>query len=181
MNRHSNIILIGMPGAGKSTAGVLLAKRLSKRFIDTDLIIQHRQNKSLQDIIDQSGYLALRFVEEEIICSLRVRNSVVATGGSAVYSEKAMEHLRQRGVLVYLQLGMDEVRSRIRNFSTRGIARPPHQTFRRLFAERTRLYRMYADSMVDCGGITPEDVCDRVEAQLPKMDRMGRMPESQVD
>ncbi len=162
----SNIVLIGMPGVGKSTVGVLLAKRLSKRFVDTDLAIQHRKKQSLQDILDTSGYRVLRNVEEEVISSLRVRSTVVATGGSAVYSAKAMMHLKSRGTVIYLQLGIAAIRRRIRNFSTRGIAKPPTQTCSQLFEERTRLYRKYADRKVDCRGLTAEEVCDRIEALL---------------
>ena len=166
MSAKTNIVLIGMPGAGKSTVGVLLAKRLSKRFVDTDLIIQHRKKRSLQDILDVSGYLTLRKVEEEIICSLRVRGTVIATGGSAVYSAKAMLHLKKKATVVYLQLGIAAVRRRIRDFSTRGIAKPPWQTFSQLYEERTRLYRKYADRTIDCRGTTPGEVCDRIEMVL---------------
>lgn len=161
-----NIVLIGMPGVGKSTVGVLLAKRLSKRFVDTDIVIQHRQQQSLQDILDTQGYLVLRAVEEEVISTLRVRNAVIATGGSAVYSAKAMEHLQKKGMLIYLQLGINGVKRRITNFATRGIAKPPGQTFRQLFDERTRSYRKYADYTVDCRNLTPEEVCDRVEEKI---------------
>ncbi|MBN1760133.1 MAG: shikimate kinase [Chitinispirillaceae bacterium] len=166
MPSKSNIILIGMPGAGKSTVGVLLAKRLSKRFVDTDIIIQHRKKQSLQNILDLHGYRKLRAVEEEVICSLRVREAVIATGGSAVYSAKAMEYLGKRGTVVYFQLGINGVKRRITDFATRGIAKPPWQTFRQLFDERTRLYRKYADHTIDCRNVTPEEIGDRVEEVL---------------
>lgn len=162
----SNIVLIGMPGVGKSTVGVLLAKRLSKRFVDTDLVIQYRKKQSLQDILDTSGYRVLRNVEEEVISTLRVRSTVVATGGSAVYSAKAMMHLKCKGTVIYLQLGSAAIRRRIHDFSTRGVAKPPTQTFSQLFEERTRLYRKYADRSVDCRGLTAEEVCDRIEGLL---------------
>jgi shikimate kinase len=154
----NNIVLVGMPGAGKSTIGVLLAKQLSKRFVDTDLVLQHRQKMPLQDILDRHGYLRLREVEEQAICSLRVRNTVIATGGSAVYSAKAMEHLKRYGTIIYLKLGVRELRTRISDFSTRGIAKPPGQNFASLFRERTRLYRHYADATVDCAAKAHEEV-----------------------
>jgi len=156
--KKNNIVLIGMPGAGKSTIGVLLAKRLSKRFVDTDLVIQHRQKMPLQEVLDRFGYLHLREVEEQAICSLRVRNTVIATGGSAVYSVKAMEHLQTYGTIIYLKLSVTGVRARITDFSTRGIAKPPEQTFSALFRERTRLYRHYADAMVTCTAKSHEEV-----------------------
>src|SRR5208282_519524 len=118
-----NIILIGMPGAGKSTVGVILAKYLSKDFVDTDLLIQNRHRQSLQDILDLQGYLKLREFEENEILQLNVKNTVIATGRSAVYSEKAINHLKKNGKIVYLKLAKNELLKRINNFESRGIAK----------------------------------------------------------
>lgn len=101
---QENVILIGMPGAGKSTLGVLLAKALAKTFIDTDLLIQEQAGATLQQIVDEQGYQVLRQLEEAVLCSLTTHNSVIATGGSAVYSEPAMRYLKEQGRCIYLRL-----------------------------------------------------------------------------
>jgi shikimate kinase len=145
-----NIVLIGMPGVGKSTTGVILAKALSKDFIDTDLLIQVRYKKSLQDIVDEYDYLKLRKVEEEEILLLNVSNAVIATGGSAVYSEKAIAHLKENGRIVYLKLGLDELLMRIDDFGTRGVAKSKDQSFEDLFKEREKLYEKHGEIVIDC-------------------------------
>ena len=117
-----NIILIGMPGAGKSTVGVILSKYLAMDFIDTDLLIQRRCASDLQGIIDSKGYLALRKIEEEIIVSLSADTTVIATGGSAVYSKKAMDRLKRNGTLIYLRMDIKGLLGRIGDYSSRGIA-----------------------------------------------------------
>jgi shikimate kinase len=159
---HSNLVLIGMPGSGKSTVGVILAKRTGRVFVDTDLLIQIAQKRTLQDIVDRDGYLALRQIEEEILLDLAVRNHVIATGGSAVYSNRAMEHLKADGVVVFLNADPDTLAARISDFSTRGLAKRPDQSFADLFAERFPLYTKYADITIDCTGLDQEDVCARV-------------------
>jgi len=160
-----NVILIGMPGAGKSTVGVLLAKRLGYDFIDTDVLIQLRQGELLQATLDAHGYLALRAIEEQVLLALDVSKTVIATGGSAVYSERAMTHLARTGIIVYLAAEQDELTRRIRDYATRGIARRPGQNFAELFAERTTLYRRYAQLTVDAGP-APEQVVAEIEAAL---------------
>ena len=154
----SNIILIGMPGAGKSTVGVLLAKSLSKNFIDTDLLIQMRHRKSLQGIIDRFGYVTLRGMEEEVILSLDTDNTVIATGGSAVYSDQAMRHLKETGTIVYLDAEIKELLRRLGNYSMRGIAKAKEQSFEELYAERTRLYKKFADSTITVTAKTHERI-----------------------
>jgi len=154
----NNIILIGMPGAGKSTVGVILAKHCSMDFIDTDLLIQRRSGTSLQHILDKSGYLALRAIEEEVLVSLSVNHTVIATGGSAVYSAQGMEHLKNIGTIVYLKLPYTDIIGRIKNFSTRGIAAPPTQPFKSIFLERTRLYQQHAQITIDCRSKTAEAI-----------------------
>lgn len=153
----SNVTLIGMPGAGKSTTGIILAKYLSCGFIDTDVLIQINRKKSLQEIIDESGYLALRRVEEEEILGINVADHVIATGGSAVYSSRAMSHLRDISTIVFLAVDFETILRRIHNFETRGIAKAGNQTFRDLFEERQILYEKYAEWTIDCSNITQEE------------------------
>jgi len=148
-----SIILVGMPGAGKSTLGVMLAKELAKDFVDTDLLIQLRAGKTLQKVLDEQGYQGLRALEEETLLQCNFTNHIVATGGSAVYSEKGMAHLSSYGTVVYLDVELDELNRRISNYETRGIARRPEQSFADLFAERQALYQRYADLVVDCNGL----------------------------
>jgi shikimate kinase len=146
-----------MPGAGKSTIGVLLAKRLGYDFLDTDLLIQIRQGEVLQDTLDARGYLALRNIEEQVLLELDVSNTVVATGGSAVYSERAMSRLADDGAVVYLDAKLDQLKQRIHDYDRRGIARRPDQSLDELFAERTSLYRRYATITVNAAP-PPEEV-----------------------
>jgi len=145
----SSITLIGMPGAGKSSVGVLAAKRLVRRFVDTDLEIQEYAGRSLQEILDEDGYLALRALEEQVLLSADIDNAVVATGGSAVYSEHAMRRLRSVSRIVYLQVDLTTVLERIGDFSARGIAKPRDQTIAAVFEERRRLYEAWADVTLD--------------------------------
>ena len=162
----SNLTLIGMPGAGKSTIGIILAKNLSLGFLDTDVLIQINRGKSLQQILDESGHLALRAIEEEEICKLNISRHVIATGGSAAYSERAMTHLGSMSTIVFLEVSFDEISRRIRNFETRGIAKGPHQTFQDLFVERQILYRRYAQLTIPCDGIDQEEVALRIASLL---------------
>lgn len=155
-----SIILIGMPGAGKSTVGVLLAKTLGMDFVDTDIEIQNHAGKTLQKILDENGYLALRHIEEEVLLNIDANNKVIATGGSAVYSEPAMDYLKTHGLVVFLQIPPSEIRRRVRNFDSRGIARAPQQSLDDLFAERDELYRKHAEFTVRCRGKRPETIVD---------------------
>lgn len=157
-----NIVLVGMPGSGKSTVGVILAKLMSLNFVDTDVIIQTQQGRSLQDIVDGEGYLALRKIEEEALLKLDCRNHVIATGGSAVYSQAAMNHLKSNGIVVFLNVDMETLKIRVNDFDTRGLAKRPDQSVDDLFAERFALYRQYADVTVDCVGLTHEEVSARI-------------------
>jgi shikimate kinase len=158
----SNIVLIGMPGAGKSTSGVLLAKQTSRGFVDTDIIIQTAQGRSLQDIVDRDGYLTLRKIEEDVLLSLNCHNQVIATGGSAAYSDAAMTHLKSDGLIVFLKVELGILESRIHDYATRGLAKRADQSLADLFEERSVLYQKFADITVDCRHLTPEDVCARI-------------------
>ena len=158
----SNIVLIGMPGAGKSTVGVILAKHTAKHFVDTDLLIQTEEGRTLQEILDHEGYLTLRAIEERVLLTVDLKNTVIATGGSAAYSERAMEHLRGDGVIVFLHVEPATLRRRVQDYETRGIARHPDQSFADLFAERDRLYRTYADVTVDADASSAEEVVERI-------------------
>ena len=158
----SNIVLIGMPGSGKSTVGVILAKKTMRDFVDTDILIQKSQSRPLQDIVDNEGYLALREIEEQALLDLHVSNHVISTGGSAVYGERAMAHLKADGIAVFLDVTLDTLEARVPDFSTRGLAKRPDQSFAELFAERNALYRKYADVAIKCDGLTVEEVCARI-------------------
>lgn len=167
VQRSGSVILVGMPGAGKSTLGVMLAKTLAKDFVDTDLLIQLRAQRTLQQILDDDGYLKLRQLEEETLLSCDFGNHVVATGGSAVYSDQGMRHLQSYGPVVYLDVALDELRRRIHDYDNRGIAKRPDQSFASLFEERRQLYRQYADITVTCDGLSMEEALAAVLARLP--------------
>ncbi|MGD9506033.1 MAG: shikimate kinase [Syntrophobacteraceae bacterium] len=167
-SRRFNIVLIGMPGSGKSTVGVILAKQASMAFVDTDLLIQTKEGRSLQNIVDSDGHMALRAVEERVLMKLDPRNHVIATGGSAVYSPAAMEHLKSAGVVVFLDVTLEALKSRVHDYETRGLAKRPDQTVEDLFAERAALYRKYADVTINCVGLAQEEVSEKIlEAVKP--------------
>lgn len=161
-----NIILIGMPGAGKSTIGVLLAKTMLMDFCDTDLIIQKRCGTSLCNIINEKGTEEFIKTEEETILSYEFNNCVIATGGSAVYGKKAMEHLKENGIAVYLKVNSDELEKRICNIHTRGIAMKEGTTIAELYNERAPLYEKYADITVECTNLTPEQCVDEITNKI---------------
>ncbi|ERP91045.1 shikimate kinase [Marinobacter sp. ES-1] len=164
-----NLIFIGMPGSGKSTVGVLAAKRLGMGFVDTDLLIQEETGRTLQDIVDQDGYQALRHIEEQVLLKLSVENQVISTGGSAVYSDAAMRHLKANGTVVFLDIPLDVVMQRIGDYSLRGISRRPDQSLSELFDERFALYSRYADITVKGEDLTQDQVCEAVvKASDPK-------------
>lgn len=157
-----NLVFIGMPGSGKSTVGVLVAKRLGLGFVDTDLLIQQEAGRTLQEIVDQDGYQALRNIEEQVLLNLDVQGHVISTGGSAVYSDAAMKHLKADGTVVFLDIPLDVVIERIGDYSLRGISRRPDQSLAELFDERFALYTRYADVTVKGAGLTHDEVCEAV-------------------
>jgi shikimate kinase len=155
-----------MPGAGKSTVGILLAKLTSRDFVDTDVLIQVSQGRSLQEIVDTEGHMALRRIEEDVLLELRCRNHVIATGGSAVYSHAAMSHLKAHGIAVFLDTDLATLKARVLDFDTRGLAKRPDQSFSDLFEERLALYRRYADITIASSQGSHEEVCARITAAL---------------
>ncbi len=155
-----------MPGSGKSTVGVILAKMTSRDFIDTDILIQLSEKRSLQDIIDSGGHMALRSIEERVLLSVEYDNHVIATGGSAAYSHAAMTHLQSIGKIFFLNADLPTLQSRIKNFDTRGLAKRPDQSFADLFNERLALYQQYADVTVTSTGSTQDEVCTEIIAHL---------------
>jgi len=164
----ANIVLIGMPGAGKSTVGVLLAKALSRDFLDTDVYIQAKQGRTLQEIIDQDGLPAFCRIEERHVRSLKCRTSVIATGGSVVYSPAAMARLQASGIIIHLDLDLAALGKRLTDLSSRGVVMAPEQTLPQLFAEREPLYRKYADLTIDCAGCTHEEIVAMVVRRLSR-------------
>jgi shikimate kinase len=161
-NVPNNLALIGMPGAGKSTLGVLLAKRAARSFLDTDLLIQHAEGACLQEIIEKRGVEFFRRVEERIVLGLDCSNAVIATGGSVVYSQVAMEHLGRLGRRIYLDVPLAELDRRLGNLDERGVIRGPGQGLEDLLAERRHLYERWADIRVDCGGLEHDGVVGAV-------------------
>jgi shikimate kinase len=163
-----NIILIGMPGAGKSTVGVLLAKRLGYQFIDTDLQLQTSHQCRLQQIIATHGLAVFKRLEEDVLCSLETTHSVVATGGSAVYSERAMVHLKRLGQLVFIDIPLTELLERVNDMDSRGLVIGPDETYEDLYRERQPLYRKYAEVTIDGGGLTVEAIAAKIEQSVCK-------------
>ena len=162
MNEKTNIILTGMPGSGKSTCGVLAAKALCMEFLDTDLLIQSGENMSLQDIINNKGIDYFSRAEEQALLSIHNKGCVIATGGSAVYYEKAMEQLKEGGMVVYLKISCREMEARIKNITTRGILLHPGESLQDMFHNRETLYERYADAVIDCGQLTIEQTVEAI-------------------
>jgi shikimate kinase len=158
----NNLALIGMPGAGKSTLGVLLAKRTARSFLDTDLLIQKAESAPLQEIIEKHGVEFFRSVEERIVLGLEVSSAVIATGGSVVYSEAAMTHLGRLGRRIYLDVPLADLERRLGNLDTRGVIRGPGQDLEGLLAERRPLYERWADIRVEVGDLKHDGAVDAV-------------------
>lgn len=156
VNNMKNIVLIGMPGAGKSTVGVLLAKSMLMDFCDTDLLIQKKYSKSLCEIINEEGIDAFIKKEDELVSQVEFENTVIATGGSVVYGENAMKNLKRNSMVVYLKVSPRGLYERLNNIHTRGIAMKEGTTLDDLYRERAPLYEKYADLTIECEGITPE-------------------------
>jgi shikimate kinase len=158
MQTHENIIIIGMPGVGKSTVGVLLAKRLQFSFLDTDIYIQTREGKSLQELIRLHGASGFCNLEGDHIRSISANASVIATGGSVVYIHSAMKHLQACGIIVHLDLALSRLQKRLDDMDARGVVIAPGQKLEDLYAERRPLYAKYADVTIATDGLSADQV-----------------------
>ena len=162
MHIMNNIVLIGMPGAGKSTVGVVLAKCLGYRFVDSDLVIQEKEGKLLHETMEERGTDGFLAVENEINASLEAERSVIATGGSVIYGKEAMEHLGRIGTLVYLKLSCPAVEERLGDLNERGVAVREGQTLRDLYEERIPYYEKYARIVIDCENKMIKDIAAEI-------------------
>ncbi|TYQ14909.1 UNVERIFIED_CONTAM: shikimate kinase [Acetivibrio alkalicellulosi] len=164
--KKSNIALIGMPGCGKSTIGILLAKTMRKDFIDTDLLIQQKHGNLLQDIIDNEGLKQFLAYEEKVVVDIDVKNHVIATGGSVIHSNAGLNHLKRDSILIYLQLRFDEIDSRIKNISSRGIAMEKGGSLIELFNKRVPLYEKHGDIIINCSNKHMEDIISEIKDRV---------------
>lgn len=166
--QHNNITLIGMPAAGKSMVGVLLAKRLGYSFIDTDIVIQEQEGRLLKEIIAQDGLDAFLAIENRVNASLTPRRAVIAPGGSVIYGREAMEHFKEIGTVVYLRVSCEALEKRLGDLQDRGVALRDGMTLRDLYGERTPLYEKYADITIDETGKSAGDMVDELREILAK-------------
>ncbi|MEE0740853.1 MAG: shikimate kinase [Emergencia sp.] len=157
-----NLILVGMPSCGKSTVGVVLAKTMNKGFVDTDILIQQAEQKTLQEIINEKGNDYFHQVEERVLLEFDGRDAVVATGGSAIYFDKAMEKFKEHGRVLYLKVSLDTVLTRLNNIKTRGVTLEKGQTLEDLYGQRVPLYEKHADLIVEADGCTVEEVVEKI-------------------
>lgn len=164
--KENNYTLIGMPGAGKSTIGVLLAKALGYEFVDTDLLIQKKEGKLLKEIIAEVGNDGFKAIEEEVNSSVQAERAVIAPGGSAIYSEKAMKHFREIGTVIYLKLSYETVETRLGNLEARGVVLKEGQTLYDLYCERVPLYEKYADVSVELDNLSIGSSLEKVLENL---------------
>ena len=156
-----NIVLIGMPGAGKSTVGVVLAKVVGHRFVDSDLVIQETYGKLLHELITEHGLEGFLEIENQVNAELNSQKSVIATGGSVIYGKEAMEHLKEIGLVVYLKLSLESIADRLGDLQQRGVALKEGWGLKELYEERVPLYEKYADITVDCHNLTAEQCVDK--------------------
>ena len=168
VGNKDNVTLIGMPGAGKSTIGVLLAKVLGYGFLDGDLLIQETKGKLLHEIISEEGLDYFKTVEDEVTAGISCGRTVIATGGSVVYGERAMGHLREISTVVYLKLSYDEVKGRLGDLAERGVAMREGQTLLDLYEERVPLYEKYADVIVDLDGLEVVEAMEKIRAAITR-------------
>ena len=164
----TNITVIGMPSAGKSTIGVLLAKRLGYSFIDADILIQETEGRLLKDIIAQEGMDGFLAVENRVNAGIKASRSVIAPGGSVIYGREAMEHLKEISTVVYLKMSYEELERRVGDVVDRGVALKEGMTLRDLYEERTAYYERYADLTIDEEGMTPGQTVDLLRAMMEK-------------
>ena len=167
----SNVVLIGMPGCGKSTVGVLLAKRLRRYFLDTDVLIQAVEGKTLRDIIAEKGMDGFCDVERMHVECIDIKNAVIATGGSVVYYPSAMRTLKADGVIVYLLLPLSELEKRLADLGKRGVVIEPDQTLSTLYKKRIPLYEQWADVTVDLSGLNHEVSVEEILKKITDYDK----------
>lgn len=160
-----NIILIGMPGVGKSTVGVVLAKKLGYNFLDSDLLIQEKYKKLLHEIIEERGIEGFWQVENEVNASIKTDNTVIATSGSVIYGKDAMEHLSQLGTIVYLKLSCEELAVRLGDLNDRGVTLKEGQDLKGLYVERIPYYEKYAELTIDCEDKMIRDIVEEIKKQ----------------
>lgn len=174
MGKKTNITLIGMPASGKSSVGVVLAKRLGKKFVDTDIVIQEKYGKLLKELIEEHGDEGFREIEDEVNAGLDLDNSIISPGGSVVYGEKAMQHLKEISVIIYLELSYTAIKSRLGDLRERGITLKKGQSLKDLYLERVPLYEKYADITVNemkkSLAKTIDEICERL-GEKPKKRR----------
>lgn len=163
---HGNIILIGMPASGKSTVGVLLAKTLGVGFVDTDLLIQQREKRLLQEIIDSDGIERFLDIERDAVLAMDCENSVIATGGSVVFRDASMQKLKQNGTVVFLDVSLSTVQARLNNITTRGVAATKGKSIGDIFRERLPYYRKYADISLKLDGGSSEEAVGKIISAL---------------
>ena len=164
-----NIVFIGMPASGKSTVGVIVAKRLGYRFIDADILIQEQEGKLLREIIEEKGIKGFLEIEDRINAQIEEENAVIAPGGSVVYCENAMKHYKETATIVYLKLSFDIINKRLKNAKNRGVVLKDGQTIRHLYEERTALFEKYADVIICEDGLLLEETVDKTLELLRKM------------
>ena len=165
----NNIVLIGMPGVGKSTVGVVLAKQLGYSFTDADLLIQNLEGRKLSEIIEAEGVDGFIAIENKVNASIDAKRTVIATGGSVIYGKEAMEHLKEIGTVVYLSISYEELTKRLSNLKGRGVVLRDGQTLLDLYNERTPLYEHYADLVVSEEGLNLEETLEKVINSLTKV------------
>lgn len=165
----NNIVLIGMPGAGKSTVGVVLAKVAGHKFVDSDLVIQETTGKLLHELITEHGMEGFLEIENKINAELDVTKAIIATGGSVIYGEEAMEHLKEIGLVVYLKLSLESIADRLGDLKQRGVALKEGWGLKELYEERVPLYEKYADLVIDCEQKSIREITEEIAREYEKI------------
>ncbi len=161
-----NITLIGMPSSGKSTIGIVLAKRLGYSYIDADLLIQEQEKRLLKTIIAQEGIDGFMQIESQVNCNIEAKNTIISPGGSVIYAPKAMQHFKDIGIILYLKVSFEEIAKRIGNPKERGVVLKEGMTIKDLYDERTVLYEKYADIIIDENNLSISEILEKICAEL---------------